>query len=138
MKKKLKPLFVRIDEELYEKIKLLVVKKFGRNYWGGLREVVEEALRIYIASHDPQVDVPQQLQNIRPNNPPPKVHRVYLEVRHILRTQFGVLKEATYSQLARAIALVRGTDKRTIRKWINLFLAYHCIKHIGGVVYELL
>jgi len=133
MSAKLKKLTVRIDEKLYEALKELVIKKFGPNYWGGLRAVVEEAIRLYLASHS--LGRSDNVE-IRPNNPPPRVHSVYIQVRSFLRDK-GVYREASYGALASAIAYVRGADKRTIRKWIRLFLTYGCITHLGGEVYEL-
>ena len=133
----LKPLFVRIDRRLYEALKSLVMKRFGSNYWGGMRIIVEEALRKYIEAHNIDINVPNNVK-INRQNPPPRVHSVYLQVRSYLNEKYGEHMDTTYQHLAEAISYVRGSDPRTIKKWISLFLKYGCIKHIGGVVYELL
>jgi len=35
-----------------------------------------------------------------------------------------------------AISAIRGTDKRTIRKWMDLFVKYKLIKWIAGEIFE--
>ena len=71
-------------------------------------------------------------------NPSPKAYIVFENVKQYLRRKWGILpQQVSYSDLAEAISAVRGSDKRTIKKWISEFLKYRLIKTIAPNVYEL-
>jgi len=116
-------LHVMIRKGLYETIKRIAVEKYGK-YRGGLSYIVEEALELYLGMHT-------QLRT----NPARSIRDVYEQViqkiKEIMQTPIKPV-EVPEAVLDRAIAEVRGSDKRTIEKWKNLFEKSGLIKFIGG------
>ena len=71
-------------------------------------------------------------------NPQPRVFSVYKNVKEYLKKQ-GIEYQCTLEKLVEAISFTRGNDRRTVRKWLNEFSKYRCIKEISpGKIYELM
>jgi len=80
------------------------------------------------------------LRKANPNNP--KIHRVFQEIKAYMQEKFGYAAlppghRVPRSHLAEAIAAVRGTDNRTIKKWMRDFEKFKLIRWIGGEIWEI-
>ena len=132
------PLFVRIDPEVNKKFRELIALKYKTFEKGLLSWEVEQALMNWVALH---LDRHTNAQIPKPN-PPAGVHKVFRQVRAWLEKEYGTTLErgAHISRrlLERAISEVRGSDRRTIRKWMRLFHEFELIKPITAGVWELL
>ncbi|MEM1710564.1 MAG: hypothetical protein QW820_06710 [Sulfolobales archaeon] len=131
--------YVYIDENLYKEFRRLVFSKY-ENFHGVLSREVEHALRAWIAMHTQKHT---NLKVINKPNPQPKVYEVFQQVKEYLKKVYGYDDVGTERQIPRkhliaAISAVRGTDARTISKWMDLFMKYKLIKWIGGEVFEVL
>ena len=109
---------------------------------GALSYEVEQALRQYIASYTLNThaqDTKSSMPNVEKSNPNPRVYlfkqqifkwlvesEIYLEV-----PQFIMRKH-----LEMEIGALRGTDKRTINKWLDDLEKYGCIKKSGIQQFE--
>jgi hypothetical protein len=117
-------LHVVIKKDLYEVIKRIAVEKYGK-YRGGLSYVVAEALELYLGMR-------AQFHT----NPRRSIRDVYEQVvqrvKEIMQTPLKPV-EVPEAVLDRAIADVRGSDKRTIEKWKSIFEKSGLIKFIGGL-----
>lgn len=126
--------FLYIDKQLWQEFKKLAFMKHERLH-GVLSFEVEEALRNWIALH-----LSQHTQNTHKINPMPKVHKAFLEVKNYLKKKYGMLmisgQHIARRHLVEAIMATRGTDPRTIRRWLKLFLESKLIKHVSGEIYE--
>jgi len=116
-----------IDENLYKQIIEIAPIIYGR-YKGAISYVVEDALRQYLKPKTPANTTYTQ-------NPSRSVRQVYKQVieriKFIENIDFEP-EETTEKILDMAIAEVRGSDPRTIRKWKEIFEKSGLIKFVGG------
>ena len=131
------PLYVWVPRELSQNLRSLIQEKYGKYQKGLLSFEVTQALRTWLAMH-----TNTQTLATKPPNPTPRVMIVWNQVRHYLLTHYYETLE-TGQQILRqhieeAIAQVRGSDPRTIRKWLHTFHKFHLIKPIAGNVWEVM
>ena len=134
-----------IPEDLNRALRELIQKKYRRYEKGLLSWEITQALYHWVYLHaggthknTQATDLSNIEIKINPVNPPPKVLAVYNAVkRYIFEKMGGPVQSIDYNILKEAIEHVRGTDRRTIRKWIDLFLRYKLIKRISYSVFEL-
>jgi len=116
-----------IDENLYKQIIEIAPIIYGK-YKGAISYVVEDALRQYLKPKAPAHTTYTQ-------NPSRSVRQVYKQVieriKFIENIDFEP-EETTEKILDMAIAEVRGSDPRTIRKWKEIFEKSGLIKFVGG------
>jgi hypothetical protein len=121
-----KHLHVLIDEDIYKLLIEIAPGIYGQGkYRGALSYIVEEALRHYLT--------PRTHKNTQ-NNPNRSIKHVYGlvkdKVKEIMKLDY-VPDEVPEKILDMAIAEVRGSDPRTIRKWKNLFEKSKLIKYLS-------
>jgi len=125
---------VLISEKLKNKLIDLVKVKYP-SLRGGLSTEVENALAHWISLHTQKHTNSSQINKI---NPLPKAKVVFEQIKVYLKEKYGFPpQQVTYRDLEEAISMVRGSDKRTVRKWMNEFIKWKLIKHIVGQVYEI-
>ena len=126
--------YVYIDKELYEKLRTLVKAKYPY-LRGGLSKEVEEALAYWIRLHTHRHTKKFVVERM---NPQPKVFQVFEQVKDYLKRKYMFLpQQVTWRDLEEAISAVRGSDRRTIRKWITELLKWKLVKPIAPQVYEI-
>ena len=126
---------VYIDEEINKKLREIIVMKYRTLEKGLLSREVQEALAYWIRLHTQRHTGPVQLNKL---NPHPKAFDVFEQVKDYLRKKYKYLpQQVTFNDLAEAISAVRGSDKRTIRKWLDEFLKWKLVKPIAPQVFEL-
>lgn len=121
-------LHVLISEDLYRKLIQYASAQAGSEgrYRGLLSMIVEDALRLYLEP---------RLKGQVAVNPRFKVRAVYGQVIEALKRILGALPvDGVVHEkiLSLAISEVRGTDPRTIDKWINTFIKSGLMKVLGG------
>ena len=125
-----------LDPVLDHKFRQFVAEQYGKMAKGLLSFEAEQALQAWVCAHK---STQSELIH-KPPNPVPNVFEVKQEVKEYLISTFGY--ESIYkipkAQLIMAISALRGTDKRTIEKWVRLFEKYHVIKWVTPNVVELL
>jgi len=123
---------VYIDKEIAEKFKILVIRKHGKMK-GALSQEVNDALANWIGAH---TNVANVQSNINPNF---KVHKIFQQVKDYLLEHYMIKNNRQISDnlLRRAIAIVRGPDERTIRKWLKEFKKAGLIKPIAPGIWEI-
>jgi hypothetical protein len=129
---------VWINKSLDEKFRSLIQEKYKKYERGLLSYEVENALRYWIALHT-------NAQNIMAGNKPnptPKVVNVFLQVKdYLLKNWYLELipgQQVARVHLEKAITAVGGGDKRTIEKWLNIFIKMGLVKPITSATYEIL
>lgn len=126
-----------VDKKLWEKFKEIALKKHNFKY-GSISEELEKLIKNYIDEHE-HTNTQKHMHahtNVKHRNPPDKVFLVWQRVKSILASQ-GYIHQTTLKFLSDAIMEVRGTDKRTIKKWIKLFEKYGFVKHLGNNIFEI-
>jgi len=131
---------VWVSEEIANKLRQLIQLKHKKYRKGLLSEEVEEALRFWIALHT-NAQISKELSSCLTPNPTPRVAMVFRQVKAYLLRNYYTQLPAGYQipakHLREAIAAVRGSDPRTIKKWMKAFADFHLIKHIAGELWEI-
>lgn len=127
-----------LPKDLVEEFKRFVVAKYKGYTRGDFSWEVEQALRNWIALHtDAQIDA-----MVKKPNPPASVERVFYQVKVWMEQEYGCgLEKGSHMSrklLERAIAAVRGSDPRTIKKWMKIFHEFGLIKPLTAGVWEFL
>jgi hypothetical protein len=131
-----KAILVYIDEKVAEKLYLLVRQKYG-NLTGGLSNEVEESLRNWLGLHMQHTNA----QKIKEVNPIPKTFTIFQQVKNYLKNKYfdGITpQQVPLSLIREAIEVIRGSDKRTVEKWLKEFAKWKLIKEIAPQIFELM
>ena len=130
---------VWINQNLYRELETLVKNKY-RGFRGGLSAEVEAALQAWVSTH--KNTQTESLEAVRPTNPIPKYWRVFQECKKFIEQRYGIDFKEVYQIplkfMVEAIQFTRGSDKRTVRKWLRVFEEQHLIKFISPGVIEVL
>lgn len=126
-----------ISSDLDKKFREFLVFKYRTIERGLISNEIEQALGHWIALH---TKAQKTLVDKAPN-PLPKVTKVFLEIKqYLLSRYYEVLEPGTvvpWSFLKEAIKQTRGSDKRTIQKWLKVFHQSKLIKPLEGNSWEL-
>lgn len=129
---------VYIPLNLSLNLRVLIQNKYSKYEKGLLSYEVEQAIRSWIALHT-QAQLPL---DAKPPNPIPKVASVFMQVKeYLLHKYFDELKvgqQIPRRFLDEAIEAIRGSDKRTIEKWLRSFEKFHLAKPISSAAWEIL
>jgi hypothetical protein len=144
---KKRPLHIWLSPEIDNKLRELIAKKYSRYEKGLLSHEIEEALKNWVLLHTQaqnlKLGVPNDIKPPLNNiiNPSLKVHRVWEQVRdYLLKNYYAELKPSQQIldvHLRQAIKAVRGSDPRTVKKWMKLLEEFKLIKHIVGAIWEI-
>lgn len=99
--------------------------------YGALSVEVQNAIAEYLKIKHAQIHT----KYLNPRTP--VVHRVCQEIIHKLKEE-GLINQVSSRVLAHAIGETRGTDKRTIRKWMRELEKNGYLKSIGTYTWEIL
>lgn len=133
-------LLITIRKDLADKFRHLLMEKYPKYERGLLSYEAELALNYWINLHTKTQN--SEASKIAPINPTPKVVTVFIAVKdYLVRKYYDELHPGSQiheAHLREAIANVRGTDERTVRNWIRRFSESKLIKHIAGVIWEIM
>lgn len=123
------------DAEFVTDFHRFVAERYGSVEGGLLSQESEAAMRTWMNTHRNT-----QTQKLVGPNPIPRVNIVREQVKDYLKSELGytLIHEVPLKHLREAIGAVRGTDNRTIVKWITTFEKYHLIKWMSPQVVEFL
>jgi hypothetical protein len=143
---KKRSIHIWLSPEIDNKLRELIAKKYSRYEKGLLSHEIEEALKNWVLLHTQaqnlKLGVPNAINSTLENtiNPGLKVHMVWEQVRdYLLKNYYAELKpsqQISEPHLRQAIKAVRGSDPRTVRKWLKLFQEFKLVKHIVGAIWE--
>jgi len=143
--------YIYVDKEVMRKFRELVKMKHELLH-GALSYEVEEALRHWIMEHTrtkqptttPSTGGASSTGGAKLEasklNPPPRYLKVWLQVKDylegVLKYDFNYTRLLLHEDLVRAVAAVRGSDGRTLRKWPRVFEDCGILKRISPKLYE--
>ena len=127
---------VWLDPILDRKFREFIAQQYGKVSRGLLSFEASLALQAWIGTHKST----QTELSHKPPNPVPNVFVVKEEVKKYLQETFGYeqIYKVPKNHLILAVSSLRGTDERTIRKWMKLFEKYKVIKWVTPNVVEFL
>ena len=127
-----------LDRKLVENFRALIQKKYGEYQKGLLSYEAEMALRNWIGLH---TNAQSEILRNAPN-PTPKVILVFSQVKeYLLKNYYFELKpgqQIPRIHLENAIVAVRGSDPRTIKRWLRAFHKMGLIKPVTSATWEIL
>lgn len=127
-----------LSSSLIANLRSLIQQKYQKYEKGLLSEEAELAIRSWIALHT----CAQTTLDTNKPNPTPRVALVFVEVkRWLLSSLYFELKpgqQIPIDHIRKAIIEVRGGDKRTIMKWLQLFHKMNLIKPVTTNVWEIM
>ena len=133
-------LHVRLPVSLLEKFRRMAYQKHPLQAHGALSFEVEQALSTYLSLHHTQTQNTQNETFINPQNPTPKVFRLYKQIKQYLgdkhRIDLERIANVPLALLIEAIKVIKGTDDRTVKKWMEELKRNHCIKEITPNLFE--
>jgi len=126
-----------ISRSVMEKFRALIQQKYEKYEKGLLSYEAELAFRNWLALH-----TNAQTRLIKPN-PKPKVALVFAQVKEFLASNYYFDsitpgQQVPLTHLENAIRAIRGSDPRTIKKWLQAFRKFKLIKPITGNLWEVL
>jgi len=133
-----KGVFIYIDENLWKEFVALIKVKYSNTdrVRGLLSWEIEQALRNWVSLHNNK-----HTQIHTKVNPSPVAFRVHQQIKEYLEGKYGIdfsqVQQIHRKFLIEAIEATRGSDKRTIKKWINELLKYKLIKFITPQIVEI-
>jgi len=121
---------VWVKKEVVEELWGIIKQKYTRPH-GALSLEVEHALVDWIRKHHAQI-------HTRPINPSiPRSHQIASDIVQYLKRK-GYVNQASLGALKEAVIAIRGSDPRTIRKWIQFLVDNGFIKPLGTYLFEIL
>jgi hypothetical protein len=122
-----------VDADLYESFKQHAHGKMGGVY-GCYGSALEEAMRRWIGDNT---------HNSTQKTGTSKTHTVWLTVKSYLKTTYEYVtlpkgQSVPRVHLERAIGEIRGSDWRTLRKWLRIFQNYGYLKMKNAALYTIL
>ena len=126
-----KGIYVYIDGVVFKKLWEYISEIYEESTYGALSTEVQNAVVEYLRLKNAQI-------HTRPLNPrTPTVHRICSEIIHRLKEE-GFINQVSTRVLNKVIGEVRGTDERTLRKWLMELDKNGYIKSIGTYTWEIL
>lgn len=126
-----KPLFVRIDENVWLNLQDYIKQVYPGSVHGALSIEVQNAITEYLRIKHAQI-------HTRPLNPrTPTVHNICRAIIQKCKDE-GFVNQISTRVLTKIIGEIRGTDKRTQRKWLEQLATNGYIKNIGTYTWEIL
>lgn len=126
-----------LPRDLVEEFRAFVAERYGGEWWGMLSRAVAEALRHWLWLHSGRG--PGQGSRT-PSGGAPGVVRALEVYKRVLawitenyKIDFSEVRQVPRTILERGIAAVRGSDPRTVRKWLDTFLHFKFIKLEGAL-----
>jgi len=127
-----KPFTVRIDETLINRFKDYVMGKYGKLH-GALGPEVHEALNHWLNEQGLAAHT-----NTRINPGIPRVQMTCEKIMRRLRDDRGCFNQCHMNDLRWVITYERGSDPRTIKKWIQTLERLGRIKFYAHNVWEII
>jgi len=130
---------VHISKSVIERFRKLIMSKYERYEKGLLSYEAEMALRHWLALH---TKAQKSVEAQKKPNPVPRVMLAFNEVKDwLLRNYYQELlpgQQIPRRHLEEAIMATRGSDPRTIRKWMRIFTRMKLIVFVTSASWEIL
>jgi len=130
---------VWISKKANDDLRNLIMHKYEQYEKGLLSYEVEQAIKSWVALH---TKAQKSLDQRKKANPPPRVIIAFAEVRdYLLRKYYAELtpgQQIPRVFLEEAIMTTRGSDPRTIHKWLRVFERMGLIKCVTSASWKIM
>jgi len=127
-----------ITRDLSTKFRTFIHQKYQKFEKGYLSYEAEQAIRYWLAMHTKA----QTTIAVNKPNPTPKVYVAFAEVKdYLLRNFYDQLnagQQIPRSHIELAIQNTRGSDRRTVQKWLRTFDKNGLIKPVTSASWEIM
>jgi len=128
-----------ISKEILEDFRKLIMWKYERYEKGLLSYEAEMALRAWLAEH---TKAQKSIDQRKKANPTPRVIIAFAEVKdYLLRKYYDELlpgQQIPRRHLEEAIINTRGSDPRTIHKWLRVFERMGLVKCVTSASWKIM
>lgn len=129
---------VWLEPETNTKLRGLIQSKYQKYERGLLSNEIEQAVLNWVALHTSA----QTSLEVTTPNPTFRVRVVFQQVKNYLtKTFYDELQsgqQINVEHVRTAIAECRGSDKRTVEKWLRSFVKMKLLKPVAGAVWEIM
>jgi len=126
-----KGVFTLIDKDIYSKLWDFIKKKYGENVYGALSFEIEKALEHYLNFVELHTNA-HKLEN--PSLP--RSHREAQKIISLIRNR-GFHKQVPVNEVYKAISDIRGSDPRTLKKWLKFMVIHGYFRWINSRILEI-
>jgi len=132
-----KPLLVWVNEETDEALRKFIAKEYGTIFKGIISYVVEKAILSYI--EDPaHKHTSTNSKNCMSSIQKSKIREVFLEIKEYISGKYDInfdeVDECPKVFVEEAIKVIRGSDKRTVKKWLRQLVELRYIEIVDNLV----
>jgi len=127
--------YVYLNRAVMDEFLNMIKAKYDKT-WGALSIEVQEAIVSRISEYKSTVDAHTKTTH-KINPPIPKSH---LQAREIIDElqRMGYILQCSRKELRKAIEATRGTDLRTINKWMRFLVEHGYLKMMNPNIFEIL
>ena len=125
-------LYILVDEVIHSKLWDFIRKKYDKNVYGALSFEVEKAIEYYLQAAGMHTNTHKFEDSTLP-----RTHRYCREIIRWLKDHYPGYERFTVSQIREAIMNVRGSDDRTLRKWLRNLVRLGYLKPVNNRVFKL-
>ena len=124
-------IYAYIDLNVYNDLWEYIKEVYPDSTYGAFSTEIQNAIVEYLNIKHAQI------HTIALNPRTPTVHKICREIVQAIKDQ-GFINQVSSRALSKIIAEIRGSDRRTIRKWIEQLNINGYIKHMGTYTWEVL
>jgi len=125
---KKKKIQIFLEKDLADRVYTEAVQRYGRSK-GALSQFFSDLLRNYF---DYGIGAPVVSKDIITSKIEKVFNNILMLIASVRNTSIEKIHEITENEILRAIYNIRGSDPRTIRKWLNIFLQNGYLEYVGG------
>jgi len=119
---------VYVDPDLLERLWSIIRKKWSERTYGARAAEVSDAIAYWINRHQETLEL--HTNTHKPINPAfPRVHLICRQIVEAVKKR-GFTFQVPASVVEKEIGEIRGSDRRTIRKWLKNLTKYGYMKWI--------
>ncbi|MEM4620460.1 MAG: hypothetical protein QW607_09640 [Desulfurococcaceae archaeon] len=113
---------ILIREDLAKILFAKAIEEYGKGR-GGVSALIERLLEEHFSTNpgDPGESRVEKVFN-----------NILIEIAKMRNTRVDMINEVTEQEIMRAVSNLRGTDNRTIRKWLNILIDQGYLQIIAG------
>ena len=124
-------IYAYLDENVHDSLWDYIKEAYPNSTYGAVSSVLQTAVVEFLRIKHTQI-------HTTPLNPKtPTLHRICRQIIQSLKDE-GFIDQVNSRTLAQKIGEIRGSDKRTVRKWIQQLKINGYIKNIGTYSWEIL
>ena len=122
---------VSLDKELVKKLWDYIHEAYPESTYGALSAEIQNAVASWLRLKHTQIHT----EKVNPGVP--LIHQVCGDIVRILK-EAGAVNQCRVTDAEKVIATLRGSDPRTLKKWMNNLTRHGYMKRLNYYIFEIL